>query len=639
MTLEFVPPNESKPAFALSDETLRAVVERAEDGIFIANEEGRLVEVNASGHRLLGYEPGELVGKAISEIQPARERTRLHHALVRIRESQVVKEARTFLRKNGTEVEAEVTSQRLGPGMLMAFVRDLEERRSHEAKIRRSEAQLRSILLTAPDVVMAVDRAGTILFINRTVQATSPEGVIGTCSFDHVSPESRPRVVAAVERVFATREIEEYEAIGPLTPDGTRDWWSVRAGPLMEGDQVVAVTLCASNIARRRAADEAKARLEEQLRQAQKLESIGRLAGGIAHDFNNLLTSILGFLDLARASQPPAPTIELLEEATLATKRGATLTRQMLAFARKQIVHPTIVVLEDVIESMMPMIRRLVGEDLEVTVALSSRRDPIEVDVGSLEQVIMNLVVNARDAIDGHGRITIECGSAQLDADHAREHDTTAGPHVFLAVTDTGTGMSDAVAARAFEPFFTTKPVGKGTGLGLATCEGIVRQAGGHIAVESALGRGSTFRVYLPRAAADPPAAPEPPTDRPAAGHETLLLVEDEPLILRAARRSLSGLGYNVLTASDPLEALDLVQRHAERIHLLVSDVIMPKMSGRELASRILALRPEIRVLFSSGYTADAFADDDNFSGGINFLPKPYSPSTLAAAIRNVLDR
>jgi PAS domain S-box-containing protein len=511
------------------------------------------------------------------------------------------------------------------------------------SEVRHSEAQLRSILLTAPDVIMTVDRAGKILFINRTAPPMRHEDVIGTCSFDHVPPASRPRVVAAVEHVFTTRELDEYEVQGPPAPDGKRDWWSVRAGPLIEGDEVIAVTLCATNITRRKESDELKARLEEQLRQSQKLESIGRLAGGVAHDFNNLLTSILGFIDLAQASQPrEAPIVEFLEGAAVAAKRGATLTQQLLAFARKRIVHPTVVTLNDVVEGVAPMIRRLVGENLEVSLALSPARDRVKVDVGSLEQVIMNLVINARDAVIGTGRITIETGGARFDDTYAREHDTAPGEHVLLAITDTGTGMSAEVASRAFEPFFTTKAVGKGTGLGLAMCDGIVRQAGGHITVESALGRGSTFRVYLPRAVDDEePAAPakRTPLGVPARGHETLLLVEDEHLILRMAKRVLSELGYTVLTAADGLEALEVVGRHPEPIHLLITDVVMPRMSGQELAARVTALRPGIRVLFSSGYTADSIAEGGVLGEGINFLPKPYSASMLATAIRDVLDK
>jgi PAS domain S-box-containing protein len=641
----FVAFNQANHSDGLPDETFRALVEEAPDGIFIATSEGRFVEVNPSGHRLLGYAPRELVGRTIADVLPVRERARLPEAMAAVAGSgQVLKEEVTFLRKDGSEVEAEVSSQRLGDGLnglIVAFVRDLDQRRSYEIKVRHSEAQLRSILLTAPDVIMSVDRAGTISFINRTHPPLRPEDVIGSCAFDHVAPEARPRVAAAVEKVFSTRELDEYEVLGPAGPDKAREWWTVRAGPLIEGGEVVAATLCATNITPRKQSEAIEARLQEQLRQLQKLESIGRLAGGVAHDFNNLLTSILGFIDLARRSQPSgSPAIELLDGATEAARRGGMLTQQLLAFARKQIVHPTVVGINQIIEGMTPMIQRLVGENLEVRLALAHTSGRVKVDVGSLEQVIMNLVVNARDAVDGGGRITIETGIARLDAGTARDHGTTPGERVFFAVSDTGSGMSDEVAARAFEPFFTTKPVGKGTGLGLAMCEGIVRQAGGHISLDSRPGLGSTFRVFLPRAA-DEPSTPiaKPSTSSPAGGRETLLIVEDEPLILRMARRVLGDLGYTVLTASDGYEALDVFERHAGDIRLLITDVVMPKMSGRELAARVAALRPDIRVLYSSGYAADTIGDDGVLGEGISLLPKPYLPSRLAGAVRDILDR
>ena len=633
--------NQGSHSGGLSDETFRVLVEQAADAIFIATGEGRFVEVNQSGHCLLGYEARELVGKTITDVLPVREHARLIEVLAAVGSGQVMKEDWTFLRKDGSEVEAEVSAQRLGHGLLMAFVRDLDQRRGYEIKIRHSEAQLRSILLTAPDVIMSVDRAGTISFINRTDPPLTPEDVIGSCAFDHVPPEARPRVVAAVEKVFSTRELDEYEVQGPRGPDSGRQWWSVRAGPLIEGGEVVAATLCATNITQRKQSEEVEARLQEQLRELQKLESIGRLAGGVAHDFNNLLTSMLGFIDLARRAQPSgSPAIELLEGATEAARRGGTLTQQLLASARKQIVHPTVVGINQIIEGMTPMIRSLVGENLEVRLALADTRDKVKVDVGSLEQVIMNLVVNARDAVVGAGRITLETGSVRLDAATARDHSTTPGEHLFFAITDTGSGMSQQVAARAFEPFFTTKPVGKGTGLGLAMCEGIVRQAGGYITLDSEPGRGSTFRVFLPRAT-DAPSAPiaRPPTGSPARGRETLLLVEDEPLILRMTERVLSDLGYTVLTASDGLEALEVLGRHVGDVQLLITDVVMPKMSGRALAARVTALRPDIRVLYSSGYAADAIGEDGVIGDGINFLAKPYEPSRLADAVRGVLDR
>jgi PAS domain S-box-containing protein len=632
--------NQSSHPGRLSDETFRVLVERAEDGIFITTDGGRFVEVNPGGHRLLGYDAQELLGKQIADVLPLREQARLPEALAAAGSGRVIKETWTFLRKDGRYLEAEVSAQRLDHGLLMAFVRDLDPRHSSEIEIRHSEAQLRSILLTAPDVIMTVDRAGTISFINRTAPPLQPKDVIGSCAFDHVPAEARPRVVAAIENVFSTRELDEYEVLGPRGPDDAREWWTVRAGPLIEGGEVVAATLCATNITPRKRSEEIEARLQEQLRQLQKLESIGRLAGGVAHDFNNLLTSILGFIDLARRSQAAgSPAIEFLEGATEAARRGGALTQQLLAFARKQIVHPTVVGINQVIEGMTPMIRRLVGENLEVKLALADTPANVNVDVGRLEQVIMNLVINARDAVVGTGRITVETGVARVDAEAARDHGTTPGEHVFFAITDTGSGMSEDVAVQAFEPFFTTKPVGKGTGLGLAMCEGIVRQAGGHITVDSQPGRGSTFRVLLPRAADEPsPAITKAAAGSPARGRETLLIVEDEPLILRVASRVLGELGYTVLTASDGLEALEVLGRHAGDIHLLITDVIMPKMSGRELATRVIALRPDIRVLYSSGYPADAIGDDGVHADGINFLAKPYLPSRLAAAVRDALD-
>jgi PAS domain S-box-containing protein len=314
--------NQPSHTGGLSDETFRALVEQAADGIFVSTDDGRFVEVNASGHRLLGYEPRELVGKTIADVLPPREQARLIGALAIVGSGRVMKEEWTFLRKDGSEMEAEVSSQRIGDGLLVAFGRDLDQRRSYEIKIRHSEAQLRSILLTVPDVIMTVDRAGTISFINRTQPPLKPEDVIGSCAFDHVPPEARPRVVAAVEKVFATRELDEYEVLGPPGSDNAREWWTVRAGPLIEGGDVVAATLCATNITPRKQSEEIEARLQEQLRQLQKLESIGRLAGGVAHDFNNLLTSILGFIDLARRAQPSgSPAIELLEGATEAARR------------------------------------------------------------------------------------------------------------------------------------------------------------------------------------------------------------------------------------------------------------------------------------------------------------------------------
>jgi signal transduction histidine kinase/CheY-like chemotaxis protein len=466
-----------------------------------------------------------------------------------------------------------------------------------------------------------------------------PEKVVGTCCFDYVPPEARARVQAALDKVFTTRELDEYEVQGPPGPTGERPWSSVRVGPLVEGGRVVAATMCATDVTRRKEHEHREARLQEQLRQAQKLESIGRLAGGVAHDFNNLLTSIMGYAEMAREALPKgSPALEHLEATAEAATRGATLTQQLLAFARKKLVRPEVVVLDDVLRGMTPLLRRLVGENIEVELALAG--GAVNVDVGSLEQVIMNLVVNARDAITGAGRIALETRNVHLDEDYCREHpDAAPGAHVQLAVRDTGSGMPGEVASHIFEPFFTTKPVGAGTGLGLAMCEGIVRQAGGSISLESTPDLGTTFRIYLPRVAEAPERAPSPAPRAPAArGTETILLVEDESAILNVARRVLSQLGYEVLTASNGAEALELASRRSGPIDLLLTDVVMPRMGGRELAARLAEARPNMRVLFSSGYTADTLSEGGVLGEGVELLQKPYPPSELAARVRAVLD-
>jgi PAS domain S-box-containing protein len=625
----------------LAEGDFRALVEQAADGIFISTAEGRYVQVNASGHRLLGYQPGELVGKTVIDVLPAREQARLRDEIVHVAAGEINTGQWTFTRKDGTLLEAEVTAQRLASGRLMAIVRDLGQRKDLEQKVRESEERLRSILETAPDVVMTVDRAGTILFINRTMPPLLPEQVVGTNALDYVPEESRARVEAALERVFTKGELDEYEVEGPPGPNGQRQWSSVRAGPLTEGGRVVAATLCATDLTRRREHEQREARLQEQLRQSQKLESVGRLAGGVAHDFNNLLTSILGYVQMARDGLPEgAPARELLDGAVESAQRAAALTQQLLAFARKKIVNPEVVVLDEVLKGMAPMLRRLVGENLQVELSLAGDLGAVRVDVGSIEQVIMNLVVNAKDAIVGAGSVVLETRNVRLDEDFCREHPGLApGDHVRLAVRDTGSGMTPDVALHVFEPFFTTKPVGEGTGLGLATCEGIVRQAGGSIDVESVPGVGTTFCVHLPRVQEAPVSAAPAEVARPTArGTETLLVVEDEAAILKVARRVLGALGYAVLTASDGMEALELAARHPGPIDLLITDVVMPRMGGRELAARLASHRPTLRVLYSSGYTADTISAGGVLDEGVDLLQKPYSPADLGARVREVLD-
>ncbi|MGH9650141.1 MAG: ATP-binding protein, partial [Terriglobales bacterium] len=382
--------------------------------------------------------------------------------------------------------------------------------------------------------------------------------------------------------------------------------------------------------------------LEEQLLQAQKMEAIGRLAGGVAHDFNNLLAIILGYSDLLQDALPEeGPARKHLAEIRKAGDRAATLTRQLVAFSRKQVLELKVFDLNAVVIENYKMLRRLIGEDVELLLEPDRQPAPVKADAAQMEQVIMNLAVNARDAMPRGGRLTIETANVALDATQVNRHVTMpAGAYVMLAMTDSGIGMDANTQARIFEPFFTTKEKGKGTGLGLATVYGIVKQSGGYIWAYSELGQGTTFKIYLPRA--EEPIEPEPAAARiPAAslrGTETVLLVEDEESVRKLAAHCLREQGYTVLEASNGTEALQLSRERAEPIHLLVTDVVMPGMGGRDLAGQLIALRPDARVLFVSGYTGNAIVHHGILDPGTFLLSKPFRPVELAKKVREVLD-
>jgi hypothetical protein len=381
-----------------------------------------------------------------------------------------------------------------------------------------------------------------------------------------------------------------------------------------------------------------KRSLEAQLLQSQKMESMGQLAGGVAHDFNNLLAVISGYGELLRRRVgADAQLRRYVDDILKATERAAGLTGQLLAFSRKQVLQLRILNLNAVVEETEKMLRRLIGEDVQLLTAFDDRLDPVQADFGQMQQVLMNLALNARDAMPQGGRLTIETGNLLRDETNAREHaGVERGRFVVLAVRDTGHGMSAETLSHIFEPFFTTKAPGKGTGLGLATVHGIVKQSGGHIGVHSEPGHGTTFKIYLPAADAsekeDPPAPAA--TDLPR-GSETVLLVEDEASVRELVRECLAALGYTVLEASGGTGALELSQAHGAPIHLLMTDMVMPEMGGRELAERLLASRPEVCVLYISGYTDvghEALTED------MAFLPKPFTIERLSRKVREVLD-
>jgi len=637
---------------------LSSAVEQSTEGIVVADMDGILGFVNNAVARMHGYEPDEIVGKHLSILHLPEQAPMVEAAIRQGREtgefSGEIWHARRDRTPFPTQMNGSIFRDEAGtPVGLVGTMQDITERKRAEEALRQSEVKHRRHVESIPAITYtaAIDEASTTNYISP--QAVAILGfALDTWAEnpdlwrERLHPEDRDRVMCELAACHADGERfkSEYRM---LAKDG-RVVWFRDEGVIVREDEGRPLYLqgVILDITERKQVEEEKDRLEAQLRHAQKMEAVGQLAGGVAHDFNNVLTVILGNAELL------LPMIErgLREESTEAVRSGleqikdagqraAALTRQLLAFSRKEMTRTEVLDLRRVMNNAEDMLRRLLREDIVLDVSIAPGTSRIRADAIQIEQVIMNLILNARDAMPEGGTLTVTCVNADVDeAQAAAEVGARPGPHVMLAVSDTGIGMSRETMERLFEPFFTTKPRGKGTGLGLATVYGIVRQTGGYTLVESKLGKGSTFRVHFPAVQEAVVESASAATVEQCRGDEVLLVCEDEEPVRRVACQVLRAAGYKILEAENGKRALDAAARHDGKIDLLISDVIMPEMNGKELAVEMGRRYAGMRVMFISGYTDDVLDDQVHRGEGKDFLQKPFNPTTLLRRVRDLLD-
>jgi PAS domain S-box-containing protein len=621
-------------------------MDSAVNGMAIVDAKGRHTYANAAFAQMMGHESAEsIVGREWREIYAPQDVKRVEGE---IRES-LKKSGKWYgplnvHRRDGSAVPMELTITTLPDGGVVCVSRDMTAKREAENARAQAEAKYRMLVeqVAAISYIAELGVHGEWLYVSPQVETmfgfSAEEWLMDSRAWTkHVHPEDHKIVEAAEE---ASQRGERFQAeYRVIRKDGRLIWVSDTAvvvegsgsHPLMEGI-IVDIT--------------ERKQLETQLQQARRMEAIGRLAGGIAHDFNNLLTIIKGYTELARNRPRISPELQAdVERIEDASERASTLVRQLLAFSRRQVLQPKLVDLNSIVLGLDKLLRRLMDEEIQMSTVPGQNIGTIKADPGQMEQMIMNLVVNARDAMPKGGRLTVETANVDLDAAYASDHVTVKpGRYVMLAVSDTGTGMNPETVAHIFEPFYTTKESGRGTGLGLSTVYGIVKQSGGYVWVYSEVGRGSSFKVYLPRVDEAPETlqvAAVPSGEQK--GSETILLVEDQSQVRELARMTLSQKGYTVLAASSPEDAENACAQHGAEIHLLLTDLIMPGVTGRELAKRLTARHPKMRVLYMSGYTFGITTQTGMPSGmledGVAFLQKPFTPSALSEKVREVLDR
>jgi len=625
---------------------LRAVVDGTSDTVFVKDLAGRYLMINPAGATALGRPAEEVLGKDDFQLLPseiARPIVGADREVAAVGGPHTYEEVgpadgatRTYLTTRAPYRDE--SGKVMGVIGIAHDITDRAARRQAEEALRESGEFNRQVIASAREGIIVWDRDLRYLVWNPFMEeltALAASRVLGRHPSE-VFPELWEQGTdVLLARALAGERVSIPDTAFSLPGGGRKGWFAGGYGPLRDGKGAIAGVIgVIVDMTERK-------RLEEQLLQAQKMEAVGRLAGGVAHDFNNLLSVIIGHTTLARKKLAAEdPLHRHSDQIMRAAERAGSLTRQLLAFSRKQVLQPKILDLGAVVTDMCRMLPRLIGEDIEVVTGSEPGLGRVRVDPGQIEQVIMNLIVNARDAMPRGGRLNVETTNVVLDEIAvAGRPEVAPGRYVQLAVSDTGEGMTPEVQARVFEPFFTTKELGKGTGLGLSTVFGIVKQSDGHIEIASAPGQGSSFRIYLPQVGEDPEAPAEgAAAASPVRGSETILLVEDEDALRELAREGLTLSGYNVIEASRGMAALEIARTHASPIHLMVTDVVMPGMNGRQLAEQVMPLRPSMKVLYISGHADEVLQHHGALDPGLEFIGKPFTPDALAAKVRAVLD-
>ena len=662
---------QAEEAVRVSEEKFRLLAENSIDCIWMLDTKLRFTYLSPSVERMLGYKPEQIVGTKLSSYFKKKEFIKVGalatKALLKYKIFTHVTFETKMLNTDKDEVDIEISCTILlnDQGKLVGLqgiTRDITERRRAEDALRESERKLSEIIAGYSIATFVIDSDHVVTHWNRACEnllGISAKEMVGSRKvWRAFYSEQRPVLADLIVDNASNEDIQEYygdtlkrstviecayeaEDFFPDLGDNG-NWFHFTATPLQDNkENIIGAIETVQDITDRRLAEEEKAKLEEQFRQSQKMEGIGRLAGGIAHDFNNMLSVILGHTEMAIEQIDPDQSLHAhLTEIRSATERSADLTRQLLAFSRKQILKPEVMDLNKIVYDFEEMLKRLIGEDIDLIFVPGLDLGRVNADRGQMEQVMMNLAVNARDAMPKGGKLTLETLNVELDEEYSAEHvDVEPGSYVMISITDSGCGMEEETSSMIFEPFYTTKDLGKGTGLGLSTVYGIVKQSGGNVCVYSETGVGTTFKIYLPR-------VEEPYTEKSRTkeqsttltGDETILLIEDDAAVRAIVISILEGSGYTILEACDGTEALQICEENRGNIDLIFTDVIMPGINGRELADQIEVMIPGVKVLFMSGYTDNAIQHHGVLEPGTAFIEKPFTAFSLTRKIRDVLD-